>query len=403
MLDMYKGVVNSPETTITNDISNTDTLIYVLDDTRVPDDLPNLMTIGTGTNAETIKVISKTGSALTVERGFQGVAKAWNTGTIIARNFTEYDYEALKENIEELTDGKVDNDRVKTDVPANAKFTDTIYTHPTSAGNKHIPSGGAANQILRYASSGTAVWDDEKTTDLGAILFNNAAAHNSIYRGKNLGMVVTQKQWDDIGNGTFDDMYVGDYWTRNGTVYRIAHINYYRNSGDTNVPPNHLTLVPDVAFYNHVMNDTITTEGGWTGSKMYTEGLTQARDKINTDFAGHVVTLRKYLCNAVTNGEASAAAWTDVDIDLMNEIMVYGTITCGRSVAGTLNRNVGTEKSQLALFQHQPDLINKRSHNIWLKDIVSASYFALVTDDGFAYAEYASRARGVLPVFSIKK
>ena len=27
---------------------------------------------------------------------------------------------------------KVDNSRVLTDVPANAKFTDTVYTHPTS-------------------------------------------------------------------------------------------------------------------------------------------------------------------------------------------------------------------------------------------------------------------------------
>ena len=34
------------------------------------------------------------------------------------------------------------------------------YSHPTSAGNKHIPSGGAANQILVYSSSGTAVWAD---------------------------------------------------------------------------------------------------------------------------------------------------------------------------------------------------------------------------------------------------
>src|SRR5690554_1217485 len=106
MLDMYKGVVNSPETTTTNDISNTDTIIYVLDETRVPDELPNLMTLGTGTAAETIKVLSVNGNALTVERGFQGVAEAWNAGTVIARNFTEYDYNALKENIEELEETK---------------------------------------------------------------------------------------------------------------------------------------------------------------------------------------------------------------------------------------------------------------------------------------------------------
>ena len=38
------------------------------------------------------------------------------------------------------------------------RYTDTVYTHPTTAGNKHIPSGGATNQVLTYSSSGTASW-----------------------------------------------------------------------------------------------------------------------------------------------------------------------------------------------------------------------------------------------------
>lgn len=125
MLEMFKGVVNSPETTITNDISNTDTLIYVLDGTRVPANLPNIMTLDTGTNAETIKVLSITSNAITVERGFQGIAKAWTAGTVISRNFTEYDYNALIENIGEVNSSL--NERVKTDVPIGAKFTDTVY------------------------------------------------------------------------------------------------------------------------------------------------------------------------------------------------------------------------------------------------------------------------------------
>lgn len=110
---MYKGVVNSPETTITNDINNTDTLIYVLDETRIPE-LPNIMVLGSGASAETIKVLSIEDNALSVERGFQGVAKSWNAGTIIARNFTEYDYNALKENIEEndTNIGNVNDDLV---------------------------------------------------------------------------------------------------------------------------------------------------------------------------------------------------------------------------------------------------------------------------------------------------
>ena len=48
-------------------------------------------------------------------------------------------------------------DQGGTDIHAG-NYTDTVYTHPTSAGNKHIPSGGAAGQVLKYSSSGTAVW-----------------------------------------------------------------------------------------------------------------------------------------------------------------------------------------------------------------------------------------------------
>jgi hypothetical protein len=98
-------MVNSPETTITNGISESDTIIYVLDPARVPTP-PNLMTLGTGTNAETVKVTEINDSAITVERGFQGIAKSWPAGTVIARNFTEYDYGALKENIEDLDASK---------------------------------------------------------------------------------------------------------------------------------------------------------------------------------------------------------------------------------------------------------------------------------------------------------
>jgi hypothetical protein len=45
-------------------------------------------------------------------------------------------------------------------VPSNAVFTDTTYTHPTTAGYKHIPSGGSSGQILKYSENGTAAWAD---------------------------------------------------------------------------------------------------------------------------------------------------------------------------------------------------------------------------------------------------
>ena len=53
---------------------------------------------------------------------------------------------------------------VNKDVPSDAKFTDTVYTHPTTAGNKHIPSGGSSGQILRWSADGTAVWGADNNT-----------------------------------------------------------------------------------------------------------------------------------------------------------------------------------------------------------------------------------------------
>ena len=62
----------------------------------------------------------------------------------------------------------VNGHTVESDVPAGAKFTDTVYTHPTTAGNKHIPSGGSSGQILRWSADGTAAWGADNNTTYSA-------------------------------------------------------------------------------------------------------------------------------------------------------------------------------------------------------------------------------------------
>lgn len=47
--------------------------------------------------------------------------------------------------------------------------TDTKYTHPTTSGNKHIPSGGSSGQILRWSANGTAVWGADNNTTYGVV------------------------------------------------------------------------------------------------------------------------------------------------------------------------------------------------------------------------------------------
>lgn len=53
------------------------------------------------------------------------------------------------------------------------------YTHPTTSGNKHIPSGGSSGQILRWSADGTAVWGADKDTTYGAFTGATEAANGS--------------------------------------------------------------------------------------------------------------------------------------------------------------------------------------------------------------------------------
>lgn len=65
--------------------------------------------------------------------------------------------------------------------PKGTWVTFNNYSHPTSAGNKHIPSGGAAGQFLTYGnSSGTAAWSDlpvASTSTAGIIKIGTAATN----------------------------------------------------------------------------------------------------------------------------------------------------------------------------------------------------------------------------------
>lgn len=275
----------------------------------------------------------------------------------------------------------------------------TSITTPGDSNVIPIHDGTGLKKITFANFKAKAVEDTE--AKIAPLLFNNAGAHNAIYRGKSLGSSVTIAQYSAISAGTFDDMYIGDYWTIGGVNYRIAAFDYYLNCGDTSCTKHHVVLVPDTCLYNHVMNDTNITTGAYVGSKMYTEGLEQAKTTIKAAFSGHVLSKRIYLSNATANGKASAGAWCDSEVDLMCEHMVYGNgVFSPVSDGTTVPNNYRVEKSQLPLFQHEPSRICNRA-NWWLRDVISASGFAYVGGNGGANYTNASYSLGVRPAFCI--
>lgn len=239
-------------------------------------------------------------------------------------------------------------------------------------------------------------------TILEQLTYDNAGAHNSIYRGKNLGTTVTEEQWEAISSGTFTDLYIGDYWVIGGVNWRIAAFDYYLNCGDTSFTKHHAVIVPDTCLYNAQMNTTNVTTGAYKGSAMYTANLTQAKSTINSAFgSSHVLSHRIYLSNATSNGRASAGEWTDSTVDLMCEHMVYGSgIFSPVSDGSNVPNNYRVEKGQLPLFALEPSRICNRAA-WWLRDVITAAYFALVGGYGDAGCNGASDSLGVRPAFCI--
>lgn len=284
----------------------------------------------------------------------------------------------------------------------------TAFTTPTDSCLIPIHDGTGLKKITFANFRVKAVEGTE--AKIAPLLFNNAGAHNAIYRGKSLGSTVTTAQYAAIKAGTFDDLYIGDYWTIGGVNYRIAAFDYYLNSGDTNCTTHHVVIVPDTCLYNAQMHNTSsggwesgaanTTAGGYVGSDMYKSNLEQAKTTIKSAFSGHVLKHRIYLTNAVANGRASGGAWCDSEVDLMCEQMVYGSgIFSPVSDGSNVPANYRVEKSQLPLFQHEPSRICNRA-TWWLRDVITASRFANVYNGSADYTD-ASISVGVRPAFCI--
>ena len=270
-----------------------------------------------------------------------------------------------------------------------------------------ILSVTGTEQMLIHDGNGVKVITVENLhkglqTDIDSVrnvLADGAAAHNCIYRGKNLGTSVTEEQYAAISSGKFTDLYIGDYWVIKGVIYRIAAFDYYYNCGDTNFTKHHAVIVPDTSLYKAQMNTSNVTTGGYTGSAMYKSNLAQAKTTIKAAFgSAHVLTKRELLTNAVNGNTPSGWAWFDSDVELMNEVQVYGSVAWGAHDGN--GYNVASGDGQFPLFMFDRTKLHNRE-DYWLRDVSSATLFSYVSAGGDASNGDASRSRGVRPAFCI--
>ena len=257
----------------------------------------------------------------------------------------------------------------------------------------------AINEVLGDVN--TQAEDIKKLDDRTEVLnYTGAGLKNCLWRGKYLGDKLTDAQSAAIRDGSFKDLWLGDYWTIGGVNYRIMDFDYWYQSGDTACTTHHVVVVPDTVLYNAQMNTTNVTTGGYNGSAMRTSNLNSAKTTIKNAFgASHILSHRELLTNAVSNGNSSGWAWFDADIELMSEHMVYGARAWGGGAH--VGYDVGNAKSQLSGFKARGDMEHTRSGWYWLRDVCSATLFCGVSGSGHAISNGASSSGGVRPAFPI--
>lgn len=236
-----------------------------------------------------------------------------------------------------------------------------------------------------------------------AMVPDGAPTHNNVFRGQNLG-ALNATHIANIQNGSFHDMFIGDYFSINGSNYVIAGINTKHLHGDNAPLGNHLLLMPDRystledgtvmrsdGKTTHYMNDTDTTTGGFANTKLYKTYMPSIQKRLEADFGSHLLTFREVISTHVDeSGAPDQAEWRDAKLGIPNEIMVYGSILSGNNQNDSWY-NIGDDDVQLPLFRLNSDeLTNHRDTALWLRDIHSASGFADVDNLGYANWHSAS-------------
>ena len=256
---------------------------------------------------------------------------------------------------------------------------------------------------------------------------DGAEAHNAMWGGRDITAAFNNGTVSEhIADGTFRDIFPGDYITKqitvpqilkaDGTTEYIAQTTYtirfiitdldvWLQRGDTPVTVHHAVIVPERVVFNSCMNETNTTGGGYLGSFMNTNVMPAFTTGLQNAFgSAHILQFRFLDTKEVNNDLKSGGIvnyagatywgghnWASHYCHLMTETMVYGAPITASCAADEIMGGV-----QFAAFRLNSNLVYNRQ-NYWLNDVVSSAFFALVSGYGLADTRYASIVHGVRP------
>lgn len=246
-----------------------------------------------------------------------------------------------------------------------------------------------------------------KLKSMGELLSveNGAGFHNSVYRGKNLGSTLTSEQKLAIKNGTFKDLYIGDYWESdkaNKIKFRIAGFNYWKCEGNVNNrPKNHVAIVAD---YNEqdklpMCEQLSTYSTGYANSslklKLDSESLASKEHAISVFGNPFILTHQEYLPNKLKeHGVYESCAWVNSTFGIPTAEMIFGQYENPRTYIPISSTRI------LPLFIMNPELISGKN-TYWLRNTRGINMYASVINSGLISSISADTSNYIRLVFGV--
>lgn len=238
-----------------------------------------------------------------------------------------------------------------------------------------------------------------------AAIPDGAVAHRNYYRGKDLTYAFNDGTFSaNVRNGTFRDIFPGDYIVKKITVpavaytktstykvkFIIADLDIAMNQGSPMVKAHHAVIVPERLVFSTYMNPTDTNADGYAGSYMHKTVMPAFAQGLTGAFG------EKHLLKCSFDGADSASSdQLFCTCRLMTLSMVCGKTPpwWGGFSLSDFDKDSCLGEVQFAAFRLHPNLKFTRVM-YWLSDAYSSAGFVIVVglDDAFgAGASTASR------------
>lgn len=349
---------DSPSTYLTSAADIGDSKIVVANSSIFqldPNNLITRLTLGFDTaTTETVEVDAYiSGNQITL---LSPLTRNWGINTKVARVFTSNDLSEVHQYLGEL----------------NSDTTDL--------------SG-----VVAELSTDVSVLTGDYDTEVAPILNLLSVVHQKrhIFRGAFLGSIVSEAQNIAIQTGTFENLYLGDYWIINNKIYRIADFNYWHH-GINQLNPNHLVLIPDTPISTKEMDETAGDDVTYYDSSLRAYIISTILPMLNTLFG---LKIAEYTENLPTEGNIVNEVVSKVE--LMSESQVYGQGILRKYNEPTYSHG------QFSLFKIAPEYIHQSVGAYWLRDRADAGYYCGVNINGMATYLSGGSSSGIRPCFPI--